>query len=106
MSETDQPESTTGTLERTDTKPRFAPHYHVILLNDDYHSMPFVVMVIQKTIRCSLARAEEIMFEAHQRGRSILWTGCLEQAELKQEQVHSFREDEKGPLGCVLEPAA
>lgn len=105
MNEPDQPEGSTSTLEKDKTQTRFYPPYHVILLNDDHHSMFFVIAVIQKVLGCSIARAEEIMLEAHNQGRAILWTGCLEQAEWKQEQVKSFREDDKGPLGCVVEPA-
>ena len=79
--------------------------WNVILLNDDHHSMPFVVAVVQKVIRCDLNHATRIMVEAHTHGRAILFTGCLEQAELKQEQVLSFREGPRGPVGCVLEQA-
>ncbi len=79
--------------------------WNVILLNDDHHSMPFVVTVVQKVIRCDLNHATRIMAEAHLHGRAILFTGCLEQAELKQEQVFSIPEGSIGPLGCVLEQA-
>jgi len=98
-------EGQTSTLESPETQTRFPPNYHVILLNDDYHSMGFVIVVLQKVLRCVLGKAMEIMLEAHNKGQAIIWTGNLEQAELKQEQVRSFKEADFGPLGCLIEPA-
>lgn len=97
------PEGATATVDRPEV--RHQKPWNVIILNDDHHSMHFVVAVIQKVVRCDLDRATRIMIEAHTQGRAIIFTGCLEQAELKQEQVQSFHEGEMGALGCVLEQA-
>lgn len=105
MTDSNEPEGQTTTLDQPEIQTRFPPNYHVILFNDDYHSMGFVVAVLQKVLRCDLKRAMEIMLEAHTKGRAIIWTGNLEQAEWKQEQVISFREADFGPLGCAVEPA-
>jgi ATP-dependent Clp protease adaptor protein ClpS len=95
---------------REDTRTRRLPPYNVILENDDYHSMGFVVDVLRKVLGCSEERALLLMSQAHTTGRSIIWTGPKEVAELKVEQVRSFpelRDDgtKFGPLGCTLEPA-
>lgn len=94
-----------------ETRTRRIPPYHVILLNDDDHSMEFVVAVLMKVFGCPIERAFELMLEAHTSGRSVLWTGPKEVAELKAEQVQTFHETRErdgaqlGPLGCVIEPA-
>ena len=92
------------------TKPRVLPPYNVILENDDFHSFDFVISVLRKVFGISEERALEFAIEAHKKGRSIVWTGAKEVAELKVEQIHSFAEiraDGKklGPLGACIEPA-
>ncbi len=105
------PDTTTETLPREETRTRRLPPYHVILLNDDHHSMEFVVDVLCKVLGCSIERAVQLMMEAHKSDRAIIWTGPKEVAELKQEQVQTFPEiratdgAQLGPLGCVIEPA-
>lgn len=90
---------------------RRVPPYHVILANDDDHSMDFVVDVLRKVLSIKLEAAMVLMIEAHTEGRAIIWTGPKEVAELKVEQVTTFHEirdrDKKdlGPLTCTIEPA-
>jgi ATP-dependent Clp protease adaptor protein ClpS len=104
-------QGTTQTLPENNTQTRRIPPYHLVLLNDDYHSMQFVIDVIRKVLGCTVERAFELMLEAHTSGRSVLWTGSKEVAELKAEQLQTFHEirehdgAELGPLGCVIEPA-
>jgi ATP-dependent Clp protease adaptor protein ClpS len=91
-------------------KTRRVPPYNVILLNDDHHSMEFVVETLCQVLGCAVERAVQLMMEAHTSGRAIVWTGPLEVAELKADQIHSFvekRDDGRdlGPLGCEIEPA-
>jgi ATP-dependent Clp protease adaptor protein ClpS len=94
---------------REETRTRRVPPYNVILENDDYHSMDFVVEVLQKTLGFNVQRATLLMIEAHKRGRAIVWTGPREVAELKVEQIHTLPEIREGrdlgPLSCVIEPA-
>ena len=92
------------------THTRRVPPYHVILLNDDHHSMQFVVEVLCRVLGCSAERAYQLMMEAHNSGRAVIWTGTREVAELKAEQVLTFTEKrddgrDLGPLGCSVEPA-
>jgi ATP-dependent Clp protease adaptor protein ClpS len=99
------------TKPREDTKTRRVPPYHVVLANDDHHSMDFVVDVLRKVLGIPLERAMQFMLEAHTSGRAVIWTGPREVAELKAEQVETFHEvrnpgnTDLGPLTCTIEPA-
>lgn len=103
----------TGPVVRPKTrkkrKTRRIPPYNLILLNDDDHSMEFVIEVLVKVFGYPLEKCVQLMFEAHETGRAIIWTGPKEVAELKQEQVVTFSEKrpgrDLGPLGCEIEPA-
>ena len=103
--------TTTRTQPREDLRTRLLPPYNVVLLNDDHHSAPFVIAVLCKVLGCPPERAYELMLTAHTAGRSVIWTGPKEVAELKAEQVQTFHETREedgahlGPLGCVIEPA-
>jgi ATP-dependent Clp protease adaptor protein ClpS len=102
---------TTKPRGREDTHTRRIPPYHVILLNDDRHSMYFVVEVLCKALGCTVERAVEYMLKAHTSGRAVVWTGPKEGAELKVEQIQTFHETSEadgrslGPVGCTIEPA-
>ena len=95
--------------EKTTT--RLLPPYHVIIANDDHHTMEFVVDVLRKVLGVTLEQAFQLMMEAHTKGRAVIWTGPKEVAELKAEQVHTFHEIRNpgqvdlGPLTCTIEPA-
>ena len=95
----------TKTSPRDETIPRCIPPYHVILENDDHHSHTFVVSVLCKALGHSIDRAYQLMLQAHQAGRAVVWTAPKEVAELKAEQISTFREEPYGPLGCTIEPA-
>jgi ATP-dependent Clp protease adaptor protein ClpS len=96
--------------EREGTQTRRLPPYNLILMNDDYHSMDFVVEVLQKVFGYNQQRAQLLMLEAHTRDRAVIWTGPKEVAELKLEQVQTYHEtlpdgQDLGPLHCMIEPA-
>ncbi len=102
----------TPVLEPTvSTQTRLLPPYNVLLLNDDDHSMDFVVDVLRKVFSFTLERSFQLMLVAHETGMAVVWTGSKEVAELKAEQVSTFHEtrerDNKdlGPLGVRIEPA-
>ena len=86
------------------------PLYGVILHNDPISSMEFVVGVLQKVFGYNLARAAQLMLQAHLKGRSLVWSGSLEVAELRMEQIQSCgadparREAGAQPLSVSLEP--
>jgi ATP-dependent Clp protease adaptor protein ClpS len=104
-----QPRAATETQTTEQTRTRRVPPYHVILLNDDHHSMEFVIEVLCKVLGCPVERALQLAMEAHSSGRAVIWTGPREVAELKAEQMHSSGEVrdgvQLGPVGCVIEPA-
>jgi ATP-dependent Clp protease adaptor protein ClpS len=101
----------TKTKPREETHTRRVPPYHVILENDDHHSMEFVIEVLCKALGVTLEHAYQLMMEAHTSGRAIVWTGPREVCELKAEQIRTFHEVRDrdaanlGPLGCTVEPA-
>jgi ATP-dependent Clp protease adaptor protein ClpS len=100
------------TRPKTGEKPRTRriPPYHVILLNDDHHSMEFVIEVLGKALGYEAERCVQLMLVAHHTGRAVIWTGSKEVAELKVDQIRTFPEIRMdgrnlGPLGCEIEPA-
>ena len=102
--------ATTEPVEKEETKTRLLPPYHVILENDDYHSMQFVMDVIQKALGYAEEKAFQLMMLAHSSGQAVVWTGSKEVAELKMEQMQSFHETSQagkklGPLAVRIEPA-
>ena len=98
--------------EDTDTRTRRQPPYVVILHNDDLNTMEFVIVVLRKVFGYEVEKCVELMLEAHEKGRAVVWTGALEVAELKADQIRSCGADplvaHRGaqPLGVSVEPAA
>lgn len=99
-------------VPETEQQRRHQPPYAVILHNDDLNGMDFVVGVLRKVFGYTVEKCFDLMIEAHERGRSVVWIGPLEVAELKADQIHSCGADPiqlvKGaqPLGVTVEPAA
>ena len=77
--------------------------YAVLLYNDDYTTMEFVVEVLRKFFKKTEEQAYEVMFEVHQKGRGIAGIYSLEIAETKVAQVHSYAKRNGFPLLCGLE---
>ncbi len=67
------------------------PRYSVILYNDDYHSMDYVVEALVKSVPDLIVEeAVGIMFEAHNTGRAVVIVCLLEQAELYRDRIQSY----------------
>jgi ATP-dependent Clp protease adaptor protein ClpS len=81
-----------ATKPKETTKTRRVPPYNVILLNDDDHSMEFVIEVLCKALGYTVERSYQLMMQAHTSGRTIVWTGPKEVAELKADQIRTFHE--------------
>jgi ATP-dependent Clp protease adaptor protein ClpS len=64
--------------------------WQVIVHNDPVNLMTYVTMVFQKVFGLSREKAEQHMLEVHQQGRSILWSGMRERAELYVQQLHGY----------------
>jgi ATP-dependent Clp protease adaptor protein ClpS len=95
---------------RTNARTRRIPPYHVILFNDDHHTVEFVVDVLRKALGYTEERCVQLTLLAHHSGRAVVWTGPKEVAELKADQIRTFHQtldDGRylGPLGCDIEPA-
>lgn len=85
------------------TKAKRPPFYKVVLLNDDYTPMEFVVHVVQTIFRKGQEDAVRIMLEVHQKGAGICGVYTREVAETKVEQVIQFARRNEHPLQCVME---
>ncbi len=94
----------------TDTKTKRLPPYAVILHNDQVNGFGFVVEVLQKVFGYGKPKALQLTLTAHLRGRSTVWTGSLEVAELKAEQIQACGPDPERmkagahPLEVSIEP--
>jgi len=69
------------------------PPYAVVLHNDEINTFEFVVGVVQRVFKYSIEKAYRLTDEAHIRGRCIVWSGSLEVAELKADQIRSCGPD-------------
>lgn len=81
------------------------PLYHVVLLNDDYTSMEFVVLVLQKVFHQSPSQAASIMMEVHSKGRGVAGTFIKDIAKTKADTVMHMAFERNYPLKCLLEEA-
>lgn len=90
-----------------ESKPRLKrpPLYRVILNNDDYTPMEFVVHVLEIFFSMDRENATRIMLEVHTRGRGICGIFTHEIAETKVSQVNSYAREQQHPLLCTMEKA-
>ncbi|MDR0410828.1 MAG: ATP-dependent Clp protease adaptor ClpS [Treponema sp.] len=79
--------------------------FKVILLNDDYTTMDFVVYVLKSVFHKSENEARRIMLYIHKKGQSVVGQYPLDIARTKEEQVHNLARENEFPLICVLEEA-
>lgn len=91
-------------VEASKPKLKRPPLYRVLLLNDDYTTMEFVVEVLTQIFNHSEEKAAQIMLHVHQKGAGICGVYTREVAETKVEQVIKFAQSEKHPLQCSMEP--
>ena len=92
------------------TREARVPLYHVVLLDDNDHTYDCVIEMLQKLFIFSLQQAFLHAQEVDSRGRTILITCELPQAEFARDQIHAFGPDprlprSKGSMSAVLEPA-
>lgn len=77
--------------------------YKVMLLNDDYTPMDFVIVVLEKFFRMSREQATVVMLKVHQQGRGVCGVFPRDLASTKVEQVGAFARIHQHPLACVME---
>jgi ATP-dependent Clp protease adaptor protein ClpS len=80
------------------------PLYRVLLLNDDYTTMEFVIQVLQAIFHHPEEKAAQIMMHVHQKGAGICGVYTREIAESKVEQVIQYAQQNEHPLQCTMEP--
>jgi ATP-dependent Clp protease adaptor protein ClpS len=98
-------DSQLGVATRTRTATRKPSLYKVLMLNDDYTPMEFVVMVLQRFFRMDMDQATQVMLHVHQRGVGVCGIYPLEIAETKVQQVMDCARSNQHPLQCTLEKA-
>jgi len=95
----------TRTREKTTEKVKEPEEYRVILLNDHYTSMDFVVEVLMIIFHKKLEDANKIMLDVHNKGKGMVGLYSWDIAATKMEQVHMAARANEFPLRCIVEPA-
>ncbi|WP_082555097.1 ATP-dependent Clp protease adapter ClpS [Devosia sp. Root635] len=93
----------TGTITRTRPKTKRPNLYRVLLLNDDYTPMEFVILVLQDVFNKSREDAEQVMWHVHQKGVGECGVYPYEVAETKVTRVMDTARKNQHPLQCVME---
>ncbi|MGY6519601.1 MAG: ATP-dependent Clp protease adapter ClpS [Lysobacteraceae bacterium] len=81
------------------------PLYQVVLLNDDFTPMDFVVEVLQLFFSLNREKATQVMLHVHTRGKGVCGVFTREVAETKVSQVNDFSRQHQHPLLCTMEKA-
>jgi ATP-dependent Clp protease adaptor protein ClpS len=89
---------------------QLTPLYRVVLLDDNDHTYDYVIEMLQKIFIFTLEQAYRHAEEVDRRGRTVLITCELREAEYARDQIHSYGPDwrlprSKGPMSAVVEPA-
>ena len=92
-----------GVLTQTKPKTKKPPLYKVIMLNDDYTPMEFVVHVLERFFGMTHAQAFDLMLTVHKKGVAVVGVYSHEIAETKVAQVMDFAQRHQHPLQCTME---
>ncbi|NIZ60906.1 ATP-dependent Clp protease adapter ClpS [Sedimentitalea sp. CY04] len=103
MSDQSDDSTDTGVITKTKPKTQRPPRYKVLLLNDDYTPMEFVVMVLERFFGMTHAESFEIMLVVHKKGLAVVGVYSHEIAETKVSQVMDFARRQQHPLQCTME---
>ncbi|MSQ63800.1 MAG: ATP-dependent Clp protease adapter ClpS [Betaproteobacteria bacterium] len=90
-------------LETKKAKVKLPPMYKVLLLNDDYTPMEFVVLVLQKFFGMNRERATQVMLKVHREGMGVCGVYPHDVASTKVQQVTAYAHKHQHPLQCVME---
>jgi len=101
----DDGDGRTGVATRTRTRTKKPSMYKVLILNDDYTPMEFVVYILQRFFKMDMEEATQVMLHVHQRGVGVCGTYSYEIAEMKATQVMDCARDNQHPLQCTVEKA-
>src|SRR5690606_35511220 len=92
-------------VKEAQPKRKRPPLYRVVLLNDDYTPMDFVVEVLEKFFGMDRSRATQVMLHVPTRGKGVCGVYSRDVAETKVEQVNTYSRQHQYPLLCQMEPA-
>ncbi|NYT66023.1 ATP-dependent Clp protease adapter ClpS [Alcaligenaceae bacterium] len=92
-------------LDRQSERLAPPPMYQVVLLNDDYTPMEFVIMVLQRIFSKDPDSATQIMLKVHHEGRGVCGVYPRDIAATRVEMVRQAANQQQHPLQCVMEPA-
>lgn len=95
----------TKKVEKSNEKFKEPQEYRVILLNDHYTTMDFVVEILMVVFHKNIEEANRIMLDVHRRGKGIVGVYSWDIAATKAEQVHAAARENEFPLRCIVEPA-
>lgn len=98
-----RPEQETGIGLKTRLQTKQPSYYKVLLLNDDYTPMDFVVLVLEKFFNKDQTQAVEVMMSVHKTGVGLCGVYTYEVAETKVVQVLTFAREHQHPLQCTME---
>ena len=98
-----QDDRSSGVLEQERSKTKPPRLYKVLLLNDDFTPMDFVIVVLQKFFGFSREQATSIMLKVHREGKGLCGVFPRDVAATKVEQVSAFARQNQHPLACVME---
>lgn len=101
----DDGDGSVGIATKTRTRPKKPSMFKVLMLNDDYTPMEFVVMVLKRFFHMDLEQATRVMLHVHQKGVGVCGVFPYEIAETKVNQVMDFARENQHPLQCTLEKA-
>jgi ATP-dependent Clp protease adaptor protein ClpS len=94
-----------GVATKTRTRPKKPSQFKVLMLNDDYTPMEFVVLVLKRFFHMDLEQATRVMLHVHQKGVGVCGIFPYDIADTKVNQVMDFARQNQHPLQCTLEKA-
>ncbi len=79
--------------QRDDARPKRQPRYNVLLWNDEHHTYPYVIAMLQKLFGHPKEKGFQLAEQVDTQGRAVVLTTTLEHAELKRDQIHAYGKD-------------
>jgi len=92
-------------VEEARPEVKLPPMYRVVLLNDDYTPMEFVIEILKIFFDMNHDRATQVMLHVHTKGKGVCGVFTFEIAETKVVQVNEFSRQNEHPLKCTMEKA-
>jgi ATP-dependent Clp protease adaptor protein ClpS len=99
----DHQDGDTSVVIKTKSKTKRPPLYKVLLLNDDYTPMEFVVHILQRFFSITHQQAVDVMLTVHRKGVAVVGVFTYEIAETKVTQVMDYARRNEHPLQCTME---